>query len=749
MYIKELNIAAFGPILDTRLTFDRGLNIIEGKNESGKTSVAMFVKFIFYGLSARTSDSVSERRLYVNRDSGVASGYAVFTVKNSNGSEREIRIERTVAERSDADGRLKYSERLRVLDGEGGMPIAIKGQPGEYFFGVPEQVFVSSVFASQGGVRPDSAFVREAVENMILAADEKVSVKRAVDSIDRERVRLMHKKGGGGEIPALEAELERTESELERAQQNASSLIKNELSLADVKEKLTAAKARCAQLEELSAAADTLSRDGVRRRISEEEGKLETLKGTLADASLVGADDSFRSTLAVAVRDIDRADKLEAEYKKKLDTVRESFPDGEPTDPEDDAEYAERMLRRRSNTLVPALILALAGAAAFAVAFVLHSGHRLFLPIFCSGALSFMVGVSMLILASAWSHEATAVFDDWGVDDLDGLRECASELGGIYRSLDGDKSATEAARAAAVEAETTMEVLLERAGLEKIEGESVRERARRLVIYSSECSKKKKELGDELLKLEGRLAADRSQLERDVSDTVQSSPELLERVGAMSEDERRELVRELRFTRTKIENLHGRRLELERECSAQRAVAADPSVLFEKKAHLTDEIFVKRRRLEAYLLATEALQTASENIRLSVLPRLTSAASDIMSGVTDGKYDELGISPAFDMNFRFDAVQTLELDFLSTGTREAAYLALRLALTRALYDAEHRPPMLLDESLSALDEDRVRRATALLAKSDMQIFLFTCRQLEAASVDGCHTVVMTERRGES
>ncbi len=749
MYIKELHIGAFGPILDTRISLDRGLNIIEGKNETGKTSVAMFIKFIFYGLSARGTDSVSERRLYVNRERGVASGYAVIAVKSSRGEEREIRIERTVAERSDADGRTKYSERLRVLDHVGGMPLGVKGQPGEYFFGVPEQVFTSSVFAAQGGgIRPDSTALREAVENMILAADENVSVKRAVDSIDRERVRLMHKKGSGGEISALEQKLANSERALIEAQQSASTLIKSELSLSDVKEKLASAKTRLAQLEELSGAMDTLSRDDVKRRISDGENKLSALKKELADGTLAGADEKFRSTLAVAVRDVDRADKLEAEYKKKLDTVSENFPDGEPGDPEEDALYAERMLRRRSNTLVPALILTIIGVAAFVASFVLRPGNSLFLPVFCSGAVTFMAGVSMLILSSAWKQEAAAVFDDWNVEDLEELRTTTGELGALYRTLDGDRIAAENAQLASAEAADTLDILLDEAKLEKVENESTRERARRLVIYSSECTKKKRTLEDEVLKLDGRLSADRALLERDFATETESNPELVARVGAMSEDERREVVRELRFTRTKIENLHGRELELERECSAARALSADPAALFEEVESLRLEIAEKRKKLDSYLLATEALQTASENIRLSVLPRLTRAASDIMSGVTDGKYDEIGISPSFDMNFRFDALQTLELDFLSTGTREAAYLALRLALTRALYDEEHRPPMILDESLASLDEDRVRRATAILAESDTQIFLFTCRRLESSVTHGGHIVSMTGKRGE-
>ncbi len=743
MYIKELHISAFGPLKDRVLTFDRGLNIIEGKNETGKTSVAMFIKFIFYGLSARAADTVSERRLYVNRERGVASGFAVLGVKEPTG-EREIRIERTVAERTDADGRAKYSERLKILDHVTGMPLNIKGQPGEYFFGVPEQVFASSAFAAQGGgIRPDSAAVRESVENMILAADENVSVKRAVDAIEKERVRLMHKKGGGGEIPALEERLADASRELEASYEDSAKLIKAELSLADVKRNLALAKKRCTELEELSDALDALSRADARGRITEREVKISALRRELSDTALVGSEESFRSSLAVAARDIERRDRLSAEYEKKLATVREHFPDGELIDPDDDARYADKLLRRTARVRIPAALFTAVGVLAFVASFVVGSGSRVFLPSFCAAALFAMVGVSLLILASAWKREAQTVFEDWQVESVDELLADDKGLGELYRSLERDKSALTAAEIAAQEACDTLDGLIARAHLEKIGGESAKDSVRRLVIYSSECSKKKKELEASLANLEGQLTADRAIAGSAADDSDEKVLRAVERARAMSEDERREALRELRFIRTKIENLRGRELELERECSAMRALSTLPAELYEKRIDIKDELREKRAKLDAYLLAIGALKTASENIRLSVLPRLTSAASRIMSGVTDGRYDELGISSSFDMNFRLDGAETLELDYLSAGTREAAYLALRLALERALYDEEHCPPMILDESLCSLDEDRVKSALEVLESCDRQVFLFTCRRLEAALAGTEKCVVMT------
>ena len=84
------------------------------------------------------------------------------------------------------------------------------------------------------------------------------------------------------------------------------------------------------------------------------------------------------------------------------------------------------------------------------------------------------------------------------------------------------------------------------------------------------------------------------------------------------------------------------------------------------------------------------------------------------------------------MNFRDDEFGTLELDYLSAGTKDIAYIALRIALVKALYDEAKRPPVIFDESFAFLDEERVRAAVKMLEEQKVQTFLFTCRSLEAS-----------------
>ena len=104
MYIKSLYIESFAGMKDREFVFSRSLNVIEGANESGKSTLCMFIKFMFYGLSGRTCDGeMSERQKYVPWDTGKAAG--ALTVVTAKG---EFKISRSLTVFDDT----KPAERL-------------------------------------------------------------------------------------------------------------------------------------------------------------------------------------------------------------------------------------------------------------------------------------------------------------------------------------------------------------------------------------------------------------------------------------------------------------------------------------------------------------------------------------------------------------------------------------------------------------------------------------------------------------
>src|SRR5437762_3092812 len=78
-----------------------------------------------------------------------------------------------------------------------------------------------------------------------------------------------------------------------------------------------------------------------------------------------------------------------------------------------------------------------------------------------------------------------------------------------------------------------------------------------------------------------------------------------------------------------------------------------------------------------------------------------------------------------------DKGESLSLDVLSRGTREAVFIGLRLALTGSFARRGAMLPLVLDDVLVNFDAERVRHAARVLcefARQGHQVIMFTCHE---------------------
>ena len=129
----------------------------------------------------------------------------------------------------------------------------------------------------------------------------------------------------------------------------------------------------------------------------------------------------------------------------------------------------------------------------------------------------------------------------------------------------------------------------------------------------------------------------------------------------------------------------------------------------------------------------EAVRDADREIQTRFSPELGRVAARYMSAVTGGRYEDVLINRDFSARTRTkgDAVAR-DAEYLSAGTLDLMYLAVRLAVCElALPDGEPCP-LILDDALVNLDETRFKQAIELLRQisKERQVILFTCRQQE-------------------
>ena len=172
---------------------------------------------------------------------------------------------------------------------------------------------------------------------------------------------------------------------------------------------------------------------------------------------------------------------------------------------------------------------------------------------------------------------------------------------------------------------------------------------------------------------------------------------------------------------------------VESELVGLKSRAGDPGELYAKIALLDARIDDLKAKHKAYFVAHKSIESASDDLRDGISPRLGEYATYLMGIMTDKKYSDFDVSDGLKVSFVSDDGERRTVDFLSGGTRDIAYIAVRMALIDMLFD--EKPPLVFDESFAHQDNLRAKsmmKAVAHLAEEGQQSFIFTCRAREAA-----------------
>ena len=145
MIIEKIVIKSFGRLTDMTLEFSDRVNVIEGENESGKSTSAAFIRYMLYGFTDGDGQGLDERKKRINWDTHTASGSMYVRV----GGKRYV-ISRSTTPTDDSD-RTTYREESSIVDTETGAPAFGKLPAGEVFFGIDAELFDNTAFIGQIG----------------------------------------------------------------------------------------------------------------------------------------------------------------------------------------------------------------------------------------------------------------------------------------------------------------------------------------------------------------------------------------------------------------------------------------------------------------------------------------------------------------------------------------------------------------------------------------------------------------------
>ncbi|MBQ7660717.1 MAG: AAA family ATPase [Clostridia bacterium] len=751
MRIEQIHIDSFMGKKDYTLRFDRGVNIIEGENESGKSTVAAFIRFMLYGASSKGEPSA--RQLYLGFGEPSLGGSMELSTSGGH-----FRIDRVIHRTQSG-----FRESVAVSDLDRRCAVFKGENPGEALLFVPETVFEKTAVITQSGEGyTGGEELSAAIENLLFSADETVSTEKAQKRLDALRVSLLHKNGKGGLICDLENEIAVLEERLDKALAGNSEIIAKEGSLADTAARIESNKTDAQRYRRLCELyADYLAHLRFQKADAEEQRAVQ-LRTALQelDTRFDGfvPDNAYMERLKQMMENARLLELRAAEAQGRLqnksaaaDAAAQALSGDKPS------EALTAAARRASRTMTAARIFSVFGILALICGLALIGVAYLFrLPSlygYVGGGILCALGAALLIFSGLRRRGTKTVLRTFGVYNLSELSAKAKEAEENYaqaengvRTAEAELAAArelyESESAAAAEAKRALEEEVRRRGgengdaaalLSALDAYFAKQRDLRAALHDAET--KTAHLREE------NAAFDRA--------AVEASLSVIPDLSVFETFDIADCTRKRDFAENAMEALTTKKSDLEQSLAALRATAEPPAPLSAALSAMKKKLQAAKAKAEATMLAQTALENASEGLRTRISPRLASSAGKLLRAITDGRYEELGVDNDLGMTF-LAAGGAHDVAYLSHGTRECAYFALRIALADLLF-AKEKAPLLLDECFAHIDDARTEKMLRLLgglAEGGTQSLVFTCHTREGKIADRvmvCNHIMLSGR----
>lgn len=720
--LEKIEITAFGKLKNVVITPTGGINMLNLPNESGKSTLAAFIKYVFYGFTGTKKQSVAENEKlrHMPWDGSPAKGAIVVSA-----GEKLYRVARKTGARDDS---------VSVTDVETGEP-ALRGMiPGVAIFGINEDTFAKTLFVGRAGEASNGdPTLAESLRNLLFSADEKTNADKAMKKLKDSRAYLKNMQYRGV-IPTLEERCKKLEADLVTANRLHGELSGVRVSLCEKREQLAKANSELdgitAELENLrcfEAGQRLNSIYDAREAYAAAQTKFEAARSALGgenapETRLIDALADDNANLTLSTKRLEELTKELTASERELGKVRSSSPFFE-NDPKETKKKMTVFGTVKKVSFVLAVLFAVTSfcfftletsntAAGVTAGVTAGVAAALFAAFAVFSVLSAMRAKS---LGFKGASELMRAINDFAVirEKARGIEERVGILNSRY-----SEEAAENRRLSDSVGKRVSEFMPDGAG----EGYSASIRK----IYAAAA-----EIG--ACKADWMRAADSYKKLSDGVD-INALTELASKAQPPKRD-RAETERELAFTQSRIKALSAAVTDLEKRCAALEAQSESPAVI-------TSRLEVTERRLDeantqyrALSLAIEVLEEACDYMKATVSPKLAELTGGYLEAASGGRYSSVGLTTNLEMTYDDNGMEH-NADHLSDGAKDTAYLAMRFALVELIYD-DKRPFMILDDSFCHLDDERLAMMLRLikgLAESQ-QIFLFCCRSRERKLLD--------------
>lgn len=740
MKILSLHIDAFGKLRDHRIDFDNGITEILGENGYGKTTLAVFIRSMLYGIPDNR-DKGKIRKKYAPWSGGDFGGTLDFQTERG-----KYRVSRRFSP--------KTGDTFELISLETGLQSEDYGENlGFELFGIDAESYEKCTYLPQHEVDikiTDSIGAR--LEALLIGSsgNSDVDFRAAVDRIKDRRRELEHYKGKGGLIENEKNALTECEKEIE--------LLEDKLREAQT------LRVEIAELENCEKEAENEIDALYKKFAAERKNALlrkdyEVWQSYVADAEQCNADiEEIKAQFKNGVPngpELERADTLEREIaferRKRAELVNAETKNADNCiDIPGQFELTQcaldiRSLRNKNNELTahensPKRSSASKAQGMMGIFIAVLGFFAAIIGIFTVPVLIFF-GVAVAILGcviffvskpkKALTQEASEKAEK--AREIERLKHEISEFFSKYGMIFDGRNG-----------EALLSELSEKA--QRAEKHKAEEQRRENEIKSLDIDIEKKEselavffgkygfIGDnersagEISELVSKLKAAKTAFAEmhEKAEKFKSDKEISEE-PPLPELGEEELSRQIEDAQRNLRRLGSDKTRLaERAARLESDAELLPSTK-DRKEQLRELISEHTERREVLDKTAELLEKAKENLSSRHIVDMKNGFEKRFSAIMNMER-EITVDAKFEIKLR-DEGGAKKSDAYSTGWQAVIEICQRLALIDSLYRGE-RPFMILDDPFVNLDKEKLSRIKKILRElsGDTQIIYLTCHE---------------------
>lgn len=727
MIIKKVHIENFGKLKNFDLDFDNGLNTINQCNGWGKSTLACFIKSMFYGLPASRSQdlNVNERKKYMPWQGGQYGGYIIYQIE-----EKTFQITRFFGTKESED----FCSLISLQTGK-----QIEMISGEQIFGIDADAFERCVYLPQkdlqGGINES---MQNKLTNIIHGTNNVDNLDSALQVLDKQRAELK-RKNGLGEIPQTVASINKLAEEISEIK---TEILKKDMFVALKSEEEQHIIKISQQLEDIDKNikiyGETQKVLANKKLIEEKQQQFAQLKKQITGFDMVlDGNNLSESDLSDAVKNQSELEQLKSKLEilqnnnalQKMQDIQNQFVADVPS-----KQYAFDVINeqkqssnqtiqtsKKSNTLN--LMLLILGIVCAICSFVFLGQIAIFAVMLCIGVL--LLIFSGVLYFKNYIDNRTGYNSSQVVQESENQKNLASQLKKQEDTL--QKTLLKIVELA-TEYQTAKDE--HEQNINNIEHTKI-EIHSKLNCLQTFLQKFKFEDGlatsqkiDNLYKIHQNYNTVKNQL--------QEIENQLCKLGKVEDSENlpqvdiTELQKQQKILRLNLDE------HLVKQHNAQKRIDEINDLQAQLEEKQSEIKFLEQTKkfqedkLDTIQKATSFLEVANSNLSAKYLSPISTKLCEYLQTLTGENFEKLNIN--IDLECAVEEFgKNRDIQYLSKGYIGAIDVCLRFALIDTLFKTE-KPFVILDDPFVNLDEEKLQRALSLINKiSDKyQIVYLTC-----------------------